>query len=153
MRLQARRSGAILQPIAGAALPARRPPLSPPLLVAAAVVAGLAISNPTLADFGGFAADRLVEEIVEELCVEADLPLLLRMAVGNCERLVRDQRVALAGVVQQHTRRTNLGLCSLYRSEVGGQRLLEWRLPRFHSLALGVAGQFVLLHAGSDDGA
>ena len=142
--LQTRPSGAILRPMS------RWPCL--PLLASLAALLGLAVSNPTQLDFQQFAADRLVEEIAEELCVEADLPVLLRLAVGNCEQVVREQRAALAAVVQQHTRRTNLGICSLYRSEIGGQKLLDWRVPRFRSLALGVAGQFVLLQADHDDG-
>lgn len=149
-------SGTVPRPIAGIGAILR--PMSPvprlPLLAALGAVLGLALTNPDGADFERFAADRLVEEIAEELCVEADLPLLLRMAVGNCEQQVRDQRAALAAVVQQHTHRTNLGLVSLFRSEIGGQRLLTWRVPRFRSLVLGIAGQFVVLQAGQDrDGA
>ncbi len=126
-----------------------------PLLAGVLGLLGLALglSNPGMADFEGFAADRLVEEIAEELCVESDLPLLLTLAIGNCERMVRDQRGPLAAVVQQHTSRTNLGLVSLFRSEIGGQRLLAWRVPRFHALVLGVAGQFVVVHAGQSNAA
>ncbi len=118
-----------------------------PLLASLAILVGLVASNPSGEDFQRFAADRLVDEIAEELCREGQLPLLLRMAVGNCEQLVRDQRNALAAVVQAHTRRTNLGLFSLFQSRIGGQRLLDWRVPRFHALVLGAGGQFVVLHA------
>lgn len=121
-----------------------------PLLVSLAILAGLVASNPSKEDFQRFAADRLVDEIAEELCREGQLPLLLRMAVGNCEQVVRDQRAALAAVVQMHTRRTNLGLFSLFQSRIGGQRLLDWRVPRFHALVLGAGGQFVVLQADQD---
>lgn len=124
-----------------------------PLLAFLVILTGLAVSNPSGTDFERFAADRLVDEIAEELCREGEVPLLLSLAVGNCEQLVRDQRHALAAVVQAHTRRTNLGLFSLFQSQIGGQRVLDWRVPRFHSLVLGAGGQFVVLHADQDGGA
>lgn len=111
---------------------------------------GLALTNPTSADFQTFAAERLVEEIGEEVCGEGGLPVLLRMAITNCQELVLAQRPALGAVVARHTRRTNLGVLSLYRSELGGQALLRWRVPRFRSTVVGVAGQFVLIGASTD---
>jgi len=39
---------------------------------------------------------------------------------------------------------------SVYTSEIGGQNLLRWRVPRFRSTVVGVAGQFVLVRAASD---
>ncbi len=122
------------------------------MLAAVAILAGLVVTNPGQADFERFAADQLVEEIAEELCQKADLPLLWRLAIGNCEQLVRHQRAALAAVVGQHTLRTNLAVVSVFRSEIGGQRLLDWRVPRFRSLVLGVAGTFLLIQAGQVDG-
>lgn len=112
--------------------------------------AGLAITNPAPADFQAFAAERLVDEISEELCGDGGLPVLMRMAVTNCQELVQGQRSALAAAVAAHTRRSNLGLLSLYTSEIGGQTLLHWRVPRFRSTVVGLAGQFVLVWAGSD---
>lgn len=112
--------------------------------------AGLAITNPAPADFQAFAAERLVDEISEELCGDGGLPVLMRMAVTNCQELVQGQQSALAAAVAAHTRRSNLGLLSLYTSEIGGQTLLHWRVPRFRSTVVGLAGQFVLVWAGSD---
>lgn len=119
-------------------------------MVVALAAAGLAITNPEPADFQAFAAERLVDEISEELCGDGGLPVLMRMAVTNCQDLVRAQRSALGTVVADHTRRTNLGLLSVYSSEIGGQSLLRWRVPRFRSTVVGVAGQFVLVRAASD---
>ena len=120
------------------------------LVVVALAAAGLAITNPAPADFQAFAAERLVDEISEELCGDGGLPVLMRMAVTNCQDLVRAQRTALGTVVADHTRRTNLGLLSVYSSEIGGQSLLRWRVPRFRSTVVGAAGQFVLVRAASD---
>ena len=103
-----------------------------------------------MGDFEAFASERLVEELGEEVCRKADLPLLFRLAVANCQQQIREQRDPLAALVRKHSRRVNLGLVSLFRSEVGGQRLLGWQVPKVHSLVLGVAGQFLLLHAGHD---
>lgn len=130
-------------------LPARVPWRSG-LLVLALAGAGLGATNPSPADFEAFAADRLVDEISNELCVKGGLPLLMRMVISNCQELVEAQRGALAAVVASHTRRRNLAVASLYRSEVGGQSVLAWQVPRFRSTVLAVAGHFVLLAASSD---
>ncbi|MBM5813684.1 MAG: DUF4359 domain-containing protein [Cyanobacteria bacterium M_DeepCast_100m_m1_067] len=127
-----------------------RPPWAFALMLAALAGAGLAITNPSTADFQAYAAERLVDEISEEVCAEGGLPTLMRMAIQNCEELVLAQRAPLAALVAGHTRRHNLGLLSLYRSDVGGQTLLLWRVPRVRSTVVGVAGQFVLIGASID---
>ena len=124
------------------------PPWAFGLMLAA--LAGLAITNPSAADFQAYAAERLVDEISEEVCAEGGLPVLMRLAIQNCQELVLDQRAPLAALVAGHTRRHNLGVLSLYRSDVGGQTLLRWRVPRFRSTVVGVAGQFVLIGAAID---
>lgn len=123
-----------------------------PLAAGGVALVALVLSNPPMADFEAFVADRLVAEIAEELCQEADLPLMLRLAIPDCEGMVREQRGALAAAVRQHSRRINLGLFSLYRSEIGGQRLLDWRVPRLRSVVLGAAGSFVPLRVDLDSG-
>lgn len=111
------------------------------------------MTNPSSADFQAYAADRLVDELSEEVCGEGGLPVLMRMAIQNCQELVLAQRAPLAALVAGHTRRHNLGVLSLYRSEVGGQTLLLWRVPRFRSTVVGVAGQFVLIGAATTSSA
>jgi hypothetical protein len=120
------------------------------LILLALAAAGLAVTNPSAADFQAYAADRLVEEISEEVCGDGGLPVLMRMAIQNCQGLVLAQRAPLGALVAGHTRRHNLGVLSLYRSDVGGQTLLLWRVPRFRSTVVGVAGQFVLIGANAD---
>ena len=111
---------------------------------------GLALINPSTADFRGFAGDSLVEEIGKELCGEGGLPVLMRMAIHNCADLVQAQREALAAVVVSHTRRRNFGVFSVFDSELGGQLLLGWQVPRFGSTVVAVAGQFVLISAATE---
>jgi hypothetical protein len=120
------------------------------LIVLALAAGGLALTNPSPADFRAYASDRLVEELSEELCGDGGLPVLLRMAINNCVGLVKAQRAALAAVVLSHTRRRNYGLLSVFESELGGQSLLRWQVPRFRSTVVGVAGQFVLVSAATD---
>jgi len=111
---------------------------------------GLALTNPSPADFRAYAGDRLVEEISKEICGDGGVPVLLRMAINNCVGLVQAQRAALAAVVLSHTRRRNYGLLSVFESELGGQSLLRWQVPRFRSTVVGVAGQFLLISAATD---
>ncbi|EDY38565.1 conserved hypothetical protein [Cyanobium sp. PCC 7001] len=128
--------------------PARPSWLSPWLGVPAllALVGGsLAWTNPGPAEFADYAGERLVKEITAEVCHGDRLPGLLRLALGNCPELVAAQRQALGALVLQQTRRTNLGLLSVYHSDLGGQRVLRWRVPRLETTVVGVAGQFVLV--------
>ena len=123
---------------------------APGLIMLGLAAGGLALTNPSPADFRAFAGDRLVEEISKELCGDGGVPVLLRMAINNCVGLVQAQRAALAAVVLSHTRRRNYGLLSVFESELGGQSLLRWQVPRFRSTVVGVAGQFVLISAATD---
>lgn len=125
--------------------------LAPLLLVASA--AGLALSNPGPQEFGRYAGDRLVETITQELCTGSALPLAWRLVLQNCPDLVASQRQALGGIALHHSTRTNLGVASLYRTEIGGQRLLpELVVPRYEALTLAAAGQFLVLRTGESDG-
>jgi hypothetical protein len=121
------------------------------LLLAALAAAGLGLTNPTKDDFERFAAPRLVEAIEGEVCEGEVLPPMVRMALPNCAELVQAQSEAIAALVGRQTRRWNLGLFSLYRSEAGGQQVLLWTVPRFRATVLGIAGQFLVLHASLDD--
>lgn len=126
------------------------PPWALGLTLLALAGAALAITNPSAAEFEAYAADRLVDEISEEVCGDGGLPVLMRMAIQNCQELVLAQRTPLAALVASHTRRHNFGVLSLYRSDVGGQPVLLWRVPRLRSTVVGVAGQFVLIGAATE---
>ncbi|SBO43061.1 DUF4359 domain-containing protein [Cyanobium sp. NIES-981] len=131
--------------------PARPSWLSPSLGLPAllALVGGsLAFTNPGPDEFADYAGGRLVQEITAQVCEGDRLPSLLRLALTNCSELVASQRQALGAVVLQQTRRTNLGLFSLYHSDLGGQQVLRWRVPRLKATVVGVAGQFVLVQGG-----
>lgn len=138
---------------------ARRRPLTPlPALVALGLAGGvglgLACTNPDADAFEQFAGEELVRRLGEELCGETQVPLLLRMMVRECPQLIRSQRLPLARLVGAHTRRRNLVLLSLYRTDIGGQPLLPgWSLPRYRATTLAVAGRFLVLEAREQRGA
>ncbi len=123
------------------------------VLLAGLCAGGLALTNPGPADFESFAADQLVEVLEEEVCRGDVLPTLVRMALRDCSGLVRAQRQAIAAVVGRHSQRSDLGLLSIYRSRLGGDQLLGWRVPRFDATVVGAAGHFLILRAGVEDGA
>ena len=86
-----------------------------------------------------------MNEISREFCEGDRLPTIVRLALPDCAELVASQRQVLGGLVLQQTRRTNLGLLSVYRSELGGQQVLGWSIPRYETTVLGMAGQLVLV--------
>jgi len=120
-------------------------------LTAGLLGGGLALTNPAPPEFERFAADQLVEVIEAEVCGGEVLPSVVRLALRDCPRLIRAQRGAIGAYVSGHTRRTNLGLLSIYRTELGGKTLLGWRLPRFSATVVAAAGRLVILQAGLDE--
>lgn len=131
--------------------PALRGPWLGGLLLAALAAAGLGATNPSPAAFERFAARHLVDELDRLLCEGDALPPLVRLALPNCSELVQAQNVALGALVSQQSQRWNLGLLSVYRTDMGGQQVLIWQLPRFRATVLGVAGRFVIVQASLDD--
>jgi hypothetical protein len=121
------------------------------VLLAALAAAGLGASNPSPAAFERFAARHLVDELDRLLCEGDALPPLVRLALPNCSEVVQAQNVALGALVSQQTRRWNLGLFSVYRTDLGGQKVLIWHVPRFRATVLAVAGRFVILQASLND--
>ena len=115
---------------------------------AVALVAGLGLllTNPNEEEFEQFAAAQLTLAAVTEICEDAALPALARLVVRDCPGLVQSQRGLLGKLALMATRRRNFGLFSLYRTELGGQKVLpDWSIPRYRTLTLAVAGRFVLL--------
>jgi hypothetical protein len=119
------------------------------LAAAGGLAAGLAATNPGPAAFEEFAAERLSSEVGARLCTTDALPVLLHDLLRDCTALVRSQGPLLGRMARDHSHRLNLGLLSIYHTEVGGQALVgSWRLPRYRVLTLAAAGQFVLLESG-----
>ena len=117
------------------------------LALAAATSLGLSLTNPDRAEFERFAADQLTLVAQEELCRDGGLPMLARLVIRDCFRLVASQHDSLGKLAVVATQRRNLGVLSLYRTELGGQQLLpDWAIPRYRALTLAIAGRFLILH-------
>lgn len=120
----------------------------PALLLGVGAAAGLVVTNPDRNDFAEYSGSRLSGLLIEELCRQDGLPMLLRLVVSDCAGLLRDQAPALGRIAEAHSRRLNLGLLSLYSTEIGGQKLFAGlQLPRYNGLTLAVAGQFLPLRS------
>ena len=144
--------------VAGPACPCPIP-LSSPLpalvmgaLAASVAAAGLVLTNPGPAAFEDFAADRLVDLLTRDLCDGGGLPMLMRVVVHDCPGLVRSQRTPLGAWARQGTIRRNFGLFSLYTTNLGGQQLAQWQIPRYRATTLAAAGRFVVIRTGRQQG-
>jgi hypothetical protein len=123
--------------------------------VSLALVAGLGLllTNPGEEEFEHFAAAQLTMAAVSELCEEAALPAMARLVLRDCPGLVQSQRGLLGKLALAATRRRNFGLFSVYRTELGGQRVLaNWSIPRYSTLTLAAAGRFLLLSSARREG-
>jgi hypothetical protein len=132
-------------------LPRTKRTLAAALLAGAGVV-GLAGTNPGPTDFEEYAGERLSEWLTEELCRTDGLPMMARLLIRDCPQLVASQKPVLGRLALHHTRRRNLGLFSVYRTEMGGQELLpNWRLPRYTATTLAAAGRFLILRGSEEE--
>lgn len=117
-------------------------PLGPMLLAVFALV----WSNPSPKEFAAFSGDHLVELLTQEVCRGSTLPLLLNLLTSDCPALLRSQQPALASLAATRSQRLNLGLLSVYRTQLGGQQILrQWPLPTYSVITLGAAGNFFVL--------
>lgn len=112
---------------------------------------GLALTNPGPEQYQEFAGRRLVETITREICLADGMLLGLGMLLRNCPELVSSQQALLGRIALQNSSRTNFGLGSLYRTRLGGQRLFNTvTLPRYETVTLALAGQFLMISTGED---
>jgi len=118
------------------------------LALIAALGLGLVATNPGEEEFERFAADQITRAAELELCHEVGLPMMARLIVRDCPRLIAAQHDLLGRLALAATRRRNLGLLSLYRTDLGGQQLLpDWSIPRYSAITLAGAGRFLILRS------
>jgi len=118
------------------------------LALISALGLGLVATNPGEEEFERFAADQITRAAELELCHEGGLPMMARLIVRDCPRLIAAQHDLLGRLALAATRRRNFGLLSLYRTELGGQQLLpDWSIPRYSAITLAGAGRFVILRS------
>ena len=109
---------------------------------------GLASTNPGPDQFQDFAGEQLTTLLIDELCSDGGLPIMLRLVVSNCPELISSQRQALGHLAALHSQRINFGVMSTYHTKLGGQQVIpSWTLPRFQAITLAIAGQFLLIQA------
>lgn len=128
-------------------------------LLGSGLAAGLAITNPGPTAFAEFGGHQLTGLLIKELCHNDGVSGMLRLLIRQCPELVRSQRLVLGKLVQAHTRRSNLGLFSLYRTELdlaallpGLRQVSDLRLPKYEATTLAGAGQFLVLQAREPEG-
>jgi len=118
------------------------------LAVAASLGLGLVATNPGEEEFERFAADQITRAAELELCHEGGLPMLARLIVHDCPRLIAAQHDLFGRLAMAATRRRNFGLLSLYRTELGGQQVHpDWSIPRYSAITLAGAGRFFILRS------
>jgi len=118
------------------------------LALLAALGVGLVATNPGEDEFERFAADQITRAAEVELCHEGGLPMVARLIVRDCPRLIAAQHDLLGRLALAATRRRNFGLLSLYRTDLGGQQLLpDWSIPRYSAITLAGAGRFLILRS------
>lgn len=117
-------------------------------------LAGLVGTNPGPAAFADFGGGQLTSALTKELCHDDGVTGMLRLFIRQCPELVRSQKHVLAKLVQAHTQRSNLGLFSIYHTELdlaallpGLRQVADLRLPRYEATTLAGAGQFFLIQA------
>jgi len=120
--------------------------------LASGLVAGLVITNPGPAAFAEYGGGRLTALLIKELCSQDGLTGMLRLFIRQCPALILSQRHVLGTLVESHTRRSNFGLFSIYRTQLdlaallpGLRQIPDLRLPRYEATTLAAAGQFLLI--------
>ena len=111
-------------------------------LVLAGGVAALAITNPTLEEYGTYAGEQLAAYATQEYC--AQIPTFLPTLIEECRALVEEQQPEVADLFLRQTRRQNFILFSLYTTDLSLLNFspLGISLPTYHFETLAVAGQF-----------
>jgi hypothetical protein len=115
---------------------------------------GLISTNPGPAAFAEFGGNQLTALLIKELCHNDGVTGMLRLLIRQCPELVRSQKPVLGKLVEAHSRRRNLGLFSIYHTELdlaallpGLRQVPDLHLPRYEATTLAGAGQFLLLQA------
>ena len=121
------------------------------------LVAGLGgmllFTNPSLEEYRTSVADQLVDISTKELCFNPDIPLIVRLLVDDCPMLVSKQRSLFEELAGQFTKRINLGICSIYITKFGGQKILpNLQLPSYKTITFAAYGRFMILKVHMDQG-
>ncbi|MEN9226699.1 MAG: DUF4359 domain-containing protein [Thermostichus sp. DRC_bins_24] len=105
-------------------------------------VTALALTNPTLEEYGAYAGETLAAYATQEYC--AQIPAFLNTLIGECQALVRELQPELEALFMRQTRRQNFFLFSLYTTDLSLVNFgpLGGSLPTYHFETLAGAGRF-----------
>ncbi|MEN9230175.1 MAG: DUF4359 domain-containing protein [Thermostichus sp. DG02_5_bins_236] len=111
-------------------------------LILAAGVTTLALTNPTLEEYGAYAGEQLTAYATQEYC--AQIPAFLNSLIGECQALVQELQPELEALFIHQTHRQNYLVFSLYTTDLSLLNLssLGISLPTYHFATLAVAGRF-----------
>ncbi|MGQ9836528.1 MAG: DUF4359 domain-containing protein [Cyanobacteriota bacterium] len=111
-------------------------------LILAGGITALALTNPTLEEYGAYAGEQLVAYATQEYC--AQIPAFLNSLIGECQTLVQELQPELEALFIRQTRRQNFFFFSIYTTDLSllNLGLLGGSLPTYHFATLAGAGRF-----------
>ncbi len=111
-------------------------------LILAGGITALALTNPTLEDYGAYAGEQLAAYATQEYC--AQIPAFLNSLIQECQALVQELQPELEALFIRQTRRQNFFLFSLYTTDLSLLNFgpLGGSLPTYHFATLAAAGRF-----------
>ena len=85
--------------------------------------AGMAFTNPARDKYLTYASTKLETELESTVCKDSRIPQALSgitdSLIGSCKNLVTSQRSTIESLLDNTTQRQNLGVVSIYTTELG----------------------------------
>lgn len=114
------------------------------LLLLAAAIAGLVLTNPSPETYNAYASQQAKSYLQNEVC--DDIPEDIRNFLpGQCSEIVQTFQPEIDTIIREQTQRLNLGVASVYRTSLGIPQLPM--LPRYQVETLGIAQQLITYRA------
>ena len=87
------------------------------------VAAGMAFTNPARDKYLTYASTKLETELQSNMCKDSRVPQALSgitdSLIGSCKNLLTSQRGTIEQLLDNTTQRQNLGVVSIYTTQVG----------------------------------
>lgn len=87
------------------------------------LAAGMAFTNPSRDKYLTYASGKLETELESTVCKDSRIPKALTgvtdTLIGSCKNLLTSQRSTIEQLLDNTTQRENLGVVSIYTTEVG----------------------------------
>jgi hypothetical protein len=87
------------------------------------LAAGMAFTNPARDKYLTYASGKLQVELESTVCKDSSVPQALsgvaETLIGSCKNLVTSQRDTIERLLDNTTQRQNLGVVSIYTTELG----------------------------------